>query len=239
MDKDKEKRELKISELIRKYNIDLEKLKQEQIKLAKGLEIKDKIDFSLADRFGAIDNAFVGNRMLCCIIVCNKEYEIIDRAYVFERVKFPYIPGFRNYRELLPMISAFEKLSEKPDVLLVPGQGITHQRLGLASHLGLSIGVPTIGVSNSVVECDIKGEDILRNNKKIGKVLLSKEGSNPLYISPGNLISVNSAYDLCKKMINPPHKRPEPLHLAAKYSKEVLKEVAGNISVKDIGNVTI
>ncbi len=228
MGEDKEKREHKINELIKKYNIDLEKLKEEQIKLAKELEIKNKIDFSLADRFGAVDSTFIGNKMLCCIIVCNKDYEIIDRSYVFERVKFPYIPGFINYRELLPMISAFEKLSEKPDVIFVPRQGITHQRLGLASHFGLSIGVPTVGVANSVVECDIKGEDIIRNNNKIGKVLVSKEGSNPMYISPGNFISVKSAYELCKKMIRLPHKRPEPLHLASKYSKEVLKEVAEN-----------
>lgn len=226
MDDNAEKKGSKIDELVKKYGIDLEKLKQEQIKLAKELEIKDKIDFSLADRFGAIDNAFIGNKMLCCIIVCNKEYEIIDRAYVFEKIKFPYIPGFRNYRELLPMISAFEKLSEKPDVVFVPGQGITHQRLGLASHFGLSVNIPAIGVSNSVVECEINKEDILRNSKKIGKILLSKEGSKPMYVSPGHLISVNTAYDLCKKMIMPPHKRPEPLHLASKYSREVMKEIA-------------
>ncbi|MDP2925643.1 MAG: endonuclease V [Nanoarchaeota archaeon] len=215
----------KIKELIKKYNLDLEKLKQEQIKLAKGLEINDKIDFKLADRFGAIDNTFFNNRLLCCIIVCNKEYEIIDRAYVYEKVKFPYIPGFRNYRELVPMINVFEKLNEKPDFIFVPGQGIAHQRLGLASHFGISINLPTIGVSNSVVECNIDGEDILRNGKRIGKVLLSKEGSNPLFISPGHLISINTAYELSKKMVVPPHKRPEPLHIASKYSKEVRKEV--------------
>lgn len=220
------KKESKINELIKKYNIDLEELKQEQIKLAKGIEIKDNIDFSLADRFGAIDNTFIGNKMLCSIIVCNREYEVIDRAYVLDRVKFPYIPGFRNYRELLPMISAFEKLSEKPDVIFVPGEGITHPRLGLASHFGLSVGVPTIGVSNSIVDCKTREGDILRNNKKVGKVLVSKEGSNPMYISPGNLISIDSAYNLCKKMIVLPHKRPEPLHLASKYSREVMGEVA-------------
>ncbi len=218
----------KFDEIINRYKIDIEKLKQEQIKLAKGIETKDKIDFLLADRFGAFDNSFIGNKMLCCIVVCDKNFEIIDRVYVFEKVRFPYIPGFRNYRELVPMINAFEKLSEKPDVVLIPGQGITHQRLGLASHFGLSVGIPSIGVSNSVVECVIEGENILKNGKKVGKALIGKEGSNPLYISPGNLISINSAYELCKKMIVPPHKRPEPLHLAAKYSREVKKEIAEN-----------
>jgi deoxyribonuclease V len=222
-----DKGDLERKELIKKYNIDLEHLKKEQIKLSKELEIKDKIDFKLADRFGAIDNTFVGNRLLSCIIVCNKEYEVIDRAYVVEKVKFPYIPGFRNYRELIPMINAFEKLKEKPDVVLIPGNGITHPRLGLASHFGLVTGVPTIGISNSVVDCEIKGEDILRDGKKIGKLFSAKPGSNPLYVSPGNFINVESAYSLCNKMIVLPHKRPEPLHIASKYAKEVRREVNG------------
>src|SRR3989344_8337174 len=108
---EEKKERFNTEELIKKYGIDLESLKKEQLKISKELEIKDKIDFSLSDKFGAIDNTFINNKLLSCIIVCNKEYEIIDRAYVFERVKFPYIPGFRNYRELVPMINAFEKLT--------------------------------------------------------------------------------------------------------------------------------
>ena len=124
------------------------------------------------------------------------------------------------------MLKAFEKLNEKPDVIFISGQGIIHPRLGLASHFSLSTGIPTIGVSNSFSDCEIKGEDILKKEKKIGKILTSKEGSNPMYISPGNLISVNTAYEISKKMINLPHKRPEPLHLASKYTREVKKELS-------------
>jgi deoxyribonuclease V len=221
---DKEKFAFKKQELIKKYNIDIEKLEQEQIKLAKELKIKDKIDFSLADKFGAFDNIFIKNNILSCIIVCNKEYEIIDRAYIFEKTKFPYLPGFRNYRELAPMISAFEKLNEIPDVIFIPAHGITHQRLGLASHFGLATGIPTIGISDSVIDCEIKDNEILKT-KKVGKILISKEGSRPMYVSPGNLISVESAYEISKKLINLPHKYPEPMHLASKYAREVQKEM--------------
>ena len=218
----------KIAMLIKKYRINIKELEEEQTKLSKGLSTKNKIDFSLADRFGAVDNTFINNKLLCCIIVCNKEYEIIDRAYSFEKVSFPYIPGFRNYRELVPMINAFDKLKEKPDVVFVPAHGIIHPRLGLASHFSLSVGVPTIGVSNSIVGCEISGEDILRSSKKVGKILVSKIGSNPMYISPGDLISIESAYELTKKLINPPHKKPEPLHLASKYAREVRSELMQN-----------
>lgn len=212
-------------ELSKRFGIDFDKLEKEQLKLAKELQIKDKIDFKLADKFGGIDNTFINNKILSCIIVCNKDFEIIDRAYVFERVGFPYLPGFRSYRELPAMIKAFEKLNEKPDVIFISGQGILHSRLGLASHFGLSTDTPSIGVSNSYSQCEIKQEDILRNDKKIGKVLISKQESNPMYISPGNLITINSAYELSKAMIKLPHKRPEPLHLASKYAREVRKEL--------------
>lgn len=215
-------------ELSKKYNIDFDKLEKEQLKLAKELIIKDKIDFSLADKFGAIDNAFINNKILSCIIVCDKNFEIIDRAYVFEKVAFPYLPGFRSYRELPAMIKAFENLNEKPDVVFISGQGIIHPKLGLASHFGLVTNIPTIGISNSHSQCTIKDEDILKNNKKAGNVLKSKEGSNPMYVSPGHNISVKSAFELSKKLINLPHKRPEPMHLASKYAREVRKELIIN-----------
>jgi len=212
-------------ELIRKYKIDVDKLEKEQEKLAKQLEIKDSMDFSIADRFGAFSNTFIKNKILSCIIVCNKNYEIIDRAYVFEKVNFPYLAGFRAYRELPAMVMAFNKLDEKPDVILIPGMGITHPRLGLASHFSLSVNVPSVGVAKAIFDCEIKGEDIIKNGKIVGRILKTKPGSKPLYVSPGNLISIKTSYDLCKKFINLPHKLPEPMHLARKYEREVEREL--------------
>jgi len=217
-------------ELAKKYNLDFDKLEIEQIKLAKQLEIKDSIDFSLSDRFAAVDSIFINNKILSCIIVCNEDFEIIDRAYAYEKIRFPYLPGFRAYRELPSMMIAFEKINEKPDIVFISAQGIIHPRLGLASHFSLTSGIPSIGVSNSIVDCEFKekdGSDILRDGKKVGKVLTSKPGSNPMFISPGDKISINKSYELCKSMINLPHKRPEPLHLAGKYAKEVRKELLG------------
>ncbi len=217
-------------ELIKRYNLDLPKLEREQIKLAAQLEIKDKIDFSLADKFGAFFTTFIGNKILTCIIVCNRDYEVIDRAYAFEKVAFPYLAGFRAYRELPAMMIAYNKLNERPDVVFVPGFGITHPRLGLSSHFSLSASVPSIGIANSVVDCEINekpqdGENIKKKNKVVGKVLQIKPGSSPLYVSPGNLINVDTAFNICKQFVNLPHKFPEPIHLARKYGREVENEL--------------
>jgi len=214
-------------ELIKKYEIDVEKLEKEQLELAKKLNIKDKIDFSLADKFGAFFISFVKNKILSCVIVCDKDFEVVDKAYAFEKAHFPYLAGFRAYRELPAMMLAFNKLNEKPDIVFVPGMGVVHLRLGLASHFSLSAGVPSIGVSNSIFGCDEKKEYIIKNSKKIGKKLVTKPGSRPIYVSPGNQISINTSYNLCKDFIKLPHKMPEPMHLARKYGREVEKELKG------------
>tara|TARA_Y100000310_G_C20582476_1_gene763708 strand:+ start:55 stop:750 length:696 start_codon:yes stop_codon:yes gene_type:complete len=216
-------------DLSKRYGIDFAKLEKEQINLAKDLVLKDKIDFSLTQTFGAVENIFIKNKILSCFIVVDKDFEIIDQAYVFERINFPYFPGFRSYRELPAMIKALERLNEKPDVVLISAQGTIHPRLGLASHFGLTTGIPSIGVSTSLIESEASPEDgsnITRDEKNIGKVLISKKESNPLYISPGDQITIDSAYEISKQLIEPPHKRPEPIHIAAKYAKSVKKELA-------------
>jgi deoxyribonuclease V len=123
------------------------------------------------------------------------------------------------------MLEAFNKLEEKPDVVFIKGHGITHPRLGLASHFSLIAGVPTIGIAEQLLDGEIRGENIVINGKIVGKLLTSKQGSRPLYVSPGNLISVKSAFELAEKFIKQPHKFPEPLHIAGKYGKRMRKEL--------------
>jgi deoxyribonuclease V len=220
-----EEKEDKFIEVIKKYNIDLEKLKKEQIKLAKSLVIKDSIDFELADRIAGIDNIFFKNRIISVVVVI-KDNEVLEQEYFEDKVNFPYIPGFRAYRELPAMISAFSKLDEKPDVVLVRGHGISHpQGLGIASHFSLALNVPVVGVADNLVVGSVKGENILLNGKIVGKIIRTKEGANPLYISPGSLISVDSAVKLVKKFTIESHKIPEPLRLAKRYAKEVMREL--------------
>jgi len=214
------------SELIKKYGLDIESLKKEQIKLSKEITTKDSQDFSVATRFAAIETLLVKNSILSGAIICDKDFNIIEQQYCSDKIKFPYLHEFRSYRELPAMIEAFGKLAEKPDVVFVHGHGLTHPRLGLASHFSLVAGVPTIGVADSLFEGDkLEGEDIKRDGKIIGRVLQTKEKANPLYVSVGSGISLDSAIKFAKQLINPPHKLPEPIHLAHKYIKNVRDEL--------------
>ncbi len=213
-------------ELIEKYKIDLEALKKEQLNLAKEVKLKDITDFSLINRLGAVENICVGNKIISAIIVCDREFNIIEQRYFLDKLKFPYLHGFRAYRELPSMIEAYNKLTEKPEIVFIHSQGITHPRLGLASHFALAVGVPSIGVANKIFDEDeIKNENILLAGKKVGKILQSKEKANPLYVSPGNNISIETAFNLSKELLKAPHKLPEPLHLAHRYVRQVKDEL--------------
>lgn len=219
-------------ELAGRYGIDLNVLEKEQAELAKLLTIKDALDFSCAERIGAIENLIVKNKIISAVIVCDKNFEIIEQEYFLDKLRFPYIHEFKSYREVPSMAAAFHKLKEKPDFILVKGEGKNHLRLGLASHFSIAAGnAPTIGVSDSLFEGNlIEGEKVIMDKKKVGIVLASREGSKPLYICPGNGISIETAYGLVKKMIIYPHKFPEPMHLAHKYAKEIKKELKLDLS---------
>lgn len=214
-------------ELAKRYGLDLEALKKEQIKLAKTIKTKDAADFSAAEKFCGISTIVIKNQIIAAVIVCDRQFNVLEQQYYLDKLRFPYIRGFRSYREIPAILEAFNKLQEKPDVVFISGHGISHERLGLASHFSILTAVPSVGVSDNLFDLDsVKGEDIFLGDAKVGKILVSKPGSSPMYVSPGNLISIESAFRITKEMIKSPHKLPEPLKLASKYAKEVQQELA-------------
>ncbi len=142
---------------------------------------------------------------------------------------FPYIPGLLAFREGPAVLAAWEKVQHKPDVVMFDGQGIAHPRgIGIASQMGLWIERPTIGVAKSRLYGrhdpvgPRRGERVdLRDEhdpaRVIGAVLRTREGTNPLYISPGHLIDAPHAVDLVLQCVT--HFRlPEPTRWAHKFA---------------------
>ena len=219
-------KEEETGEIGQKYSIDLKKLEKEQLKLSKTLKLMDSIDFDIAEKIAGIDNIFFKNKIISAIVVIDNSLEITDKRYFVDKVRFPYIHGFRAYRELPAMISVFNMLEEKPDLVFIRGHGVSHPRkLGLASHFSLASGIPTIGIADSIIIGENIGEDIIIGKEIVAKVVNTKVGSKPLYVSPGNLISLKTSIELVKKFVREPHKLPEPLRLARQYAKEIMREI--------------
>ncbi len=114
---------------------------------------------------------------------------------------FPYVPGYLGFREVPALAAAWTRLPTKPDLILVDGQGMAHPRgFGLACHLGLVLGVPTIGVAKSLLVGE--GEPgpepgdstpLLWRGVRIGTALRTRRGANPVYVSIGYRVSLDTA----------------------------------------------
>jgi deoxyribonuclease V len=139
----------------------------------------------------------------------------------------PYVPGFLSYRELPVLIKAYKKMQLEPDVILVDGQGIAHpRRLGLASHLGVVLGRPTIGCAKSHLfgQYAVPGVKrgmytIMKNgDEAIGIVLRTRDNVKPLFVSPGHLVSADDCLSVVLK-VTKRYRIPEPIRYAHKMAR--------------------
>ncbi len=162
-----------------------------QIELGKALELTDTIEFpEEIDLVGGADVAFValpggssayggtsstrtaaredgdGTRGLHALAVAvtfdTKRREIAEAAYALAPARFPYIPGYLTFREGPAVLAAIGELKTLPGVMLYDGVGIAHPRgLGIASHIGLLTGIPSIGCAKSLLTgvCDEPGPE--------------------------------------------------------------------------------
>lgn len=136
---------------------------------------------------------------------------------------FPYIPGLLSFREGPAVLSAWNKLENKPDLLMFDGQGIAHPRgIGIASQMGLWLERPAIGVAKSRLYGrheevgPHRGDraDLLdKSGNVIGAVLRTREKTNPLYISPGHLMDVEHAVEFVLACLAG-YRLPEPTRWA-------------------------
>lgn len=126
----------------------------------------------------------------------------VDQAIARQPTRFPYVPGLLSFREIPAILQALQQLKQPPDMLLCDGQGLAHpRRFGLACHLGLLTDIPSIGVAKSRLigtHADLpetKGAwvPLLDKGEIIGAVLRTRDRINPLYISVGHRISLQSA----------------------------------------------
>lgn len=152
--------------------------------------------------------------------------EIVDEEYFIDKVRFPYIPGYRAYRELPSMVKVLNKVKNNPDIVFINSHGILHPRgLGLASHFSISTGLPSVGVADSLLIGEEDGDKINIEGKLKGMKVHTKQGAKPLIVSPGNKISVENAANLVKEYTYEPHKFPEALDKARKYVKKIREEM--------------
>ncbi|MCS7134360.1 MAG: endonuclease V [Candidatus Pacearchaeota archaeon] len=215
-----------LEEEAKERGINIEALRQEQKKLSKQVSCRDAFDFSAATRFGAIVTYPIDDKLLASAVLLNENLDTIEKKFAIKKAKFPYIPGFRAFRELPVMLEAYEKMEEQADVFFILGHGIAHPRgLGIASHFGVMVEKPTIGIAKSIDYGNEKENKVYDpKGKIIAEKVLTKKGAKPIYVSVGHMISLETAVKITKKCTKEPHKFPEPLVEARKFAKKIRKE---------------
>jgi deoxyribonuclease V len=152
----------------------------------------------------------------------------VESVLVNWPLTFPYVPGLLSFREAPAILDAMSRLSERPDLLLVDGQGLAHpRRFGLACHLGVLGDLPAIGVAKSRLVGTYRKPGIERGSwselvdrgELIGAVLRTRSAVRPVFVSIGHRIRFKTAIDFVLRCTG--HFRlPEPIRAADTLSRQ-------------------
>lgn len=146
----------------------------------------------------------------------------LDEAVIVTQTRFPYVPGLLSFRELPPLLAAFERLGVLPDAVMLDGQGLAHpRRCGLACHAGLALDRPTIGCAKSryVGEGAEPGTErgayalLTDSGEVVGAAVRTRQGAKPVYVSVGHRCRLQDAIELVLRC-GRGYRLPEPTRLA-------------------------
>ncbi len=186
------------------------------------------------DRFGTVLSAGV-------VVVRAGSFEMVERVGIATQMTFPYVPGLLSFREIPGLLKAFERLKSAPDVVLYDGHGIAHpRRMGIASHLGLCLNVPTVGCAKTRLfgayqePGPNRGErsDLMDEGEVIGSVLRTKDRVKPLFVSPGHLCDLPSAVQLVLQTMTR-YRLPIPTRMAHEYVNMIRKALKAGLPIPE------
>ena len=176
---------------------------------ARELQNRLRTQVITADRFGTINTVAgvdIGLKKdiarASVVVLSFPELQVVDFEVAESPVRFSYIPGLLSFREIPPLLTAFDRLKTEPDLVIVDGQGIAHpRRFGLASHLGLILDKPTIGCAKSRLHGRYKEPEqkqgaytyLTDKGEVIGAVVRTRTNVRVVYVSIGHRISLDSA----------------------------------------------
>jgi deoxyribonuclease V len=236
------------------YNLDMEVIRRHswQVSPAEAVKIQAALAGEVS-RTGNIENPrhiagvdisvdrLAKTGTAAVVVLSYPGLEVVEIRVVTDRIGFPYVPGLLSFRESPLILTACEKLTVTPDIIMVDGQGIAHpRRIGLASHLGLLLGVPTIGCAKSrlcgrhMLPGNEAGSytDLVDRGEVIGAVLRTRTSVGPVYVSIGHKIDLADAIRWVLACCRG-YRLPEPTRLAHQAAGGNLKITAGTSVIEE------
>ncbi|MEW6771312.1 MAG: endonuclease V [Bacillota bacterium] len=181
------------------------------------------LDVSFCRRKGLLFAAVVVLRL--------PRFAVVEEAEAVLPASFPYVPGLLAFREGPALLKALEKIRTVPDLLVFDGQGIAHPRgLGIASHLGVLLQHPSIGVAKSLLVGTYDEPPpergaysrLFYHGRPVGTVLRTQTGRKPVFVSPGHLVGIEEAASLALALCGR-CRLPEPVRAAHSLSRRLFQ----------------
>jgi deoxyribonuclease V len=183
------------------------------------------------NRAGGVDVSYTDTQAIAAFAVVNTSTgKLVDAETLKRPIPMDYIPGFLVFREgpvLLELLRRMQRQSRLPEVVLVDGNGRLHpRRSGIATCLGVELGIRTVGVGKSLLcgKVDLQtltaGEKrpVVEQGETIGYAIKASDRSRPIYISPGHRMTNNDSVKLCERLFHG-HRIPEPVYHADRISR--------------------
>lgn len=175
-----------------------------------------------------IDASYTDRARAAVVVLSFPQLEVLDQAIAARETPFPYVPGLLSFREIPAVLEALEKLRVRPDVLMCDGQGFAHpRRLGLASHLGVYLNMPSVGCAKSrlVGRYEEPGPErgdqspVFDHGELVAMAVRTKPHTKPLFVSVGHDIALETAVSLVLACARG-YRLPEPTRDADKLAGE-------------------
>ena len=212
----------------------LKNLRSKQLELSKKVVTKDGFE-TIKDVTG-LDVAYkkTNNKLVACAAYVTMDYETketVEEGWVHENVRTPYIPTYLAFTEYPLIKKLWDEMEKKPSVLMLDGNGVLHPyRIGLASHVGVELGTPTLGVAKSHlygVLMEKKGDGcyvVNENGERIGYAFFSSKSiKKPVYVSPGHKVSLETSIKIVRRLSF--FRVPEPTRRAHILARSKIREV--------------
>jgi len=173
-------------------------------------------------RIAGVDVSIRDGRARAAVVVMGPDLEVLETRTAERRATFPYVPGLLAFRELPAITKAMRALDRPPDLAIVDGHGFAHpRRFGIACHVGVAFGIPTIGCGKSLfvgehaAPAPARGSwtRLIHQGETIGAALRTRDGIRPIYVSTGHRVSLPTAIRWILKLA-PRYRLPEPIRAA-------------------------
>ncbi|WP_393075511.1 endonuclease V [Streptomyces sp. LN704] len=182
-----------------------------------------------------VDVAYDDERDLvvaAAVVLDAASQRVVAEATAVGQVSFPYVPGLLAFREIPTVLAALDTLPCPPGLVVCDGYGLAHpRRFGLASHLGVLTGLPTIGVAKNPFTFAYQepgaprgsASPLLAGADEVGRALRTRDGVKPVFVSVGHRVSLDHA---CAHTLalTPKYRLPETTRRADSLCRRALQE---------------